>query len=88
MASDNRRQSIALILIVVFVAATIGLLWWSTRPIVVHDPAEGLSKKDRKISEDLLSDPRFQELRSRSGTIDIGQKGNANPFEPFTAQKQ
>lgn len=84
---DTKNQLKSIVLIVIFVLGTIGLLWWSERPRRIPDDASVVIKpKEKKLSTDLFSDPRFQELRQGGGSIDIGTKGNANPFEPFTSK--
>lgn len=80
---DNKKQIASVATIIVLVIATIALLWWSRRPIVVEDSASMAPKKERKLPATLLQDPRFQELRLRGASLDIGTKGNPNPFEPF-----
>ncbi len=83
MGNKNTIKNV--VIIVVLVGATIGLLWWSRQPTRTLDDANGIAKpKEKKVTTDLFSNPRFQELRQGGATIEVGTKGNANPFEPFT----
>ncbi|MDO8582287.1 MAG: hypothetical protein Q7S16_05455 [bacterium] len=80
----NKRTITSIGIIVVLIGATVGLLWWSNQPTrVLDDVSTFVKPKEKKMATDLFSDPRFQELRQGGGTIEIGTKGNANPFEPF-----
>lgn len=82
---DNKRTIVGIGIIVVLIGATVGVFWWSRQPIRVPDDTSAPVKlKEKKAASDLFSDPRFQELRQGGGTIEIGTKGNPNPFEPFT----
>ncbi len=80
---SNKKQLTSVIIIVVLVLGTIGLLWWSNTPTVTQDDGTGAVKKERKLPASLLSDPRFQALKSSGGDVQVGTKGNSNPFEPF-----
>lgn len=83
MSNKNTIKNI--VIIVVLVSATVGLLWWSRQPKRTLDDTQVIAKpKEKKVTTDLFSDPRFQELRQGGATIEVGTKGNTNPFEPFT----
>ena len=84
---EKKRQIISLVIVVSLLLGAGALLWWGNRPVVSDDaPIMTAAKKDAKDSTSLFSDPRFQALRSRSGDVTVGTKGNANPFEPFSRQ--
>ncbi len=82
---EKKRQIILLTVVALLLIGTGVLLWWGNRPITTSDESSTAIKtpKEKKDSTSLFSDPRFQELQSKSGPVTVGTKGNANPFEPF-----
>lgn len=79
----SKRDTISLGIILAFIVATVGLLWWVNRPVSPKETAD-VRQGGQKIPTEFLEDPRFAELRTRIETIDVGETGNPNPFEPFS----
>lgn len=82
---EKKRQIILLTVVAVLLIGTGVLLWWGNRPIAPVEESSTTLKtpKEQKDSTSLFSDPRFQELQSKSGPVTVGTTGNKNPFEPF-----